>query len=328
MATTNDGQFDPKKLLEEMLQLDLSSWNTQVVMAARDSAAVLQLELIPLADGLPAEFRGIVQTTLHKRKMEHEKHGIDAFPYSASFAAAKHQVECLQLSAHGAVGDQIRELADVHSLPEFKGTDAFIKNLKFYAIVLTPPAGGDPLVAFRAYTPKRQLKKSGWIGIFLTNGAYASIEETAMLFDNHVDCLSWKGQLLIFRKDSFHKIFQFYSELVKTAKATLDVIKQHVPIEGFDQFALDCENHLVKLAKLKNIAQSPYLKTLTIKDYEKVINLSDKIKVKVVGKAANKKLAYDPSDRWGILKLLDDDYLQSILTKRQYEVNSKLDITQ
>jgi hypothetical protein len=34
-------------------------------------------------------------------------------------------------------------------------------------------------------------------------------------------------------------------------------------------------------------------------------------------------LVFDPKDRWAILKLLDDDYLESVLTERHYEVTGK-----
>jgi hypothetical protein len=34
-------------------------------------------------------------------------------------------------------------------------------------------------------------------------------------------------------------------------------------------------------------------------------------------------LVFDPKDRWAILKLLDDDYLESALTEQQYEVTGK-----
>ena len=34
-------------------------------------------------------------------------------------------------------------------------------------------------------------------------------------------------------------------------------------------------------------------------------------------------LVFDPSDRWAILRLLDDDYLESMMTEQLYEVTGK-----
>ena len=51
-----------------------------------------------------------------------------------------------------------------------------------------------------------------------------------------------------------------------------------------------------------------------------VIQLYD-LPIKTVGD--DEKLQYDASDKWAILRLLDDDYLESVMTKNRYEVNSK-----
>jgi len=47
--------------------------------------------------------------------------------------------------------------------------------------------------------------------------------------------------------------------------------------------------------------------------------------VEIVGTGATAELAYrnDPQHRFKILKLLDDDYLRSELTRLEYEANSK-----
>jgi hypothetical protein len=32
---------------------------------------------------------------------------------------------------------------------------------------------------------------------------------------------------------------------------------------------------------------------------------------------------YDPADKWALLRLLDDDYLKSLMTDQNYEVTGK-----
>jgi len=100
------------------------------------------------------------------------------------------------------------------------------------------------------------------------------------------------------------------------------MIGERVPIAGFPEFAESCESHLTKLAKLNNIAAKPYLATVTMKDLKRTIKKFN-LGVKVVRENGVEKLQYDAADRWVILKLLDDDYLGSVMTKLQYEVNSK-----
>jgi hypothetical protein len=39
--------------------------------------------------------------------------------------------------------------------------------------------------------------------------------------------------------------------------------------------------------------------------------------------STKQKILFEPSDQWAILRLLDDDYLESAMTGENYEVNSK-----
>lgn len=128
--------------------------------------------------------------------------------------------------------------------------------------------------------------------------------------------------MLIFNKDSFHKIFRFFEELLKTAKKTLAAIKSSVQIENFDEFEAACVGHVQMQAKLKNISNKPYLKRLKMSAIKKVI---DKVglNVKIVTKNRQEMLQFDPKDKWAILRLLDDDYLNSIMTGNTYEVTGK-----
>lgn len=74
--------------------------------------------------------------------------------------------------------------------------------------------------------------------------------------------------------------------------------------------------------KLNNIAKKPYLSSLTIEDI--CITIETKgLNINIVNRNGIKKIAYDPQNQWAILKLLDDDYLDSQMTKCSYESNSK-----
>lgn len=100
------------------------------------------------------------------------------------------------------------------------------------------------------------------------------------------------------------------------------MIKTRIPIANFDDFEVACKGHLQKLAKLKNIAQKPYLQNITMNDIKKVIktvNLNIQIK-KTRGK---EMLLFDPADKWALLRLMDDDYLSSVMTNQNYEVTGK-----
>ncbi len=162
-------------------------------------------------------------------------------------------------------------------------------------------------------------------GIWHNAGGYDKVSVPVFLFDHHIDCISTGKQMFVFKKDNFQEMFHFFEILRKLARETLDVIRQRGFIENFDEFARDCEAHLPKLAKLRNIAMKPYFTRLTIEDIKKVIE-KNHLAVRTVIVHDKEMLLYDPADKWVLLKLLDDNYLWSLMTDMAYEVTGKREL--
>ena len=74
-----------------------------------------------------------------------------------------------------------------------------------------------------------------------------------------------------------------------------------------------------------SIARRPYVADITLADCEAVIREFE-LPIEIVKIAGVKKLRFEPDldKRWFIVKLLDDDFLRSSLTKAKYETNSKV----
>ena len=79
------------------------------------------------------------------------------------------------------------------------------------------------------------------------------------------------------------------------------------------------------MTKLAVISTKPYLAQIAIADIRRAIE-EHGLPVEVVQEHGEEKLVFDPdpSRRWILLKLLDDDYLNSVMTHLKYEVNSKI----
>lgn len=76
-------------------------------------------------------------------------------------------------------------------------------------------------------------------------------------------------------------------------------------------FADSCRGHYQKLAKLKNIASRHCLERITIANLKKVIERYQ-LGVAISVTDGTAVPVFNPKDRWAILRLLDDDYLESI----------------
>lgn len=310
-----------KQILDEVLGIDLNSCDVQLCLASLLKGDIPEFQRVTISKDIAQEFRNVVVNALVKRKRETENGDLVLHQYDAISKLDPHEIEYIKLDQHKSIQAQIESLSKLPALNVFREEKDFVANLRFYVILLTP-GNGKAIYLFRSYTPRMQLSRSKKFAIMMRNGQYDRCEDNLFLFDRGIDCMVCDGYLFIFGKDMFQKIFQFYEVLIKTARTTLKTIKAHIPIDDFDAFEQACEGHLQKIAKLKNIASKPYLKDLTLTDIKKAIQ-KYKLPIKTTGTGKNEKLHFDASDKWAILRLLDDDYLESVMTGKRYEVNSK-----
>jgi len=310
-----------KQQLSKLLDTDLFKANIQLCLASLVSDEIPIFQRVNITSSVASHFQETAIGWLEKYSKAHNQNNLVLKAYEAQTKPDKHELECIFLKQHDGIWQQILALHDLSGLDVFSEEKAFVDSLRFYAVVVTP--NGLPTITFfRFYSPKKELGRSKSFGIFMKNGQYDSFKEGLFLFDSRFDCFSSDDTLYICNKDGFQKIFRFYEMLMKTAKETLETIKANIPIANFDEFSQACEGHLQKVAKLKNIASKPYIDKLTIKDLKKVIAKYN-LPIKTAGKGTNEKLLFESSDKWAILRLLDDDYLESVMTGESYEVNSK-----
>lgn len=305
------------------MSVDFSKANIQLCLAALVSEDIPTFQRVNITEAVAEHFRKISDSWLEKYRKAHQYNDLVLKAYEAQTKPDKHELECIALNKHDGIAQQITALRDLSDLELFVAAREFVDSLRFYTVVVTLKEKGlSPVAFFRFYTPKKELGRSRSFGIFMKDGQYDVFREGLFLFDSRFDCFSVDDTLYICNKDGFQKIFRFYELLLKTAKETLNTIETYIPIENFGEFCKACEGHLQKIAKLKNIASKPYLDRIKITDLKKVIAKYN-LPIKTIGKGACEKLLFDPADKWAILKLLDDDYLESVMTGASYEVNSK-----
>ncbi len=282
-------------------------------------------ERLQLADELTGEFRNVVYSVLGKCKKSLGAGESVLAVYEAGSRPDGCEIEYLATQDHGYIDAQIHSLGPTSGLPVFQANTDFISRLRFYVIVVEPPTG-DPLLLFRVYSPSRELSRSKLFLAIFSEGQYDRIKDSGFLFDENIDCLYYGGLLFILNKNNFQRIFNFFEMVKKSAIAALDLVEKNIPIENFDEFKIACQSHLQKLAKLKNISERPYLKSLTVDILKKVIVEFD-LPIKTVRVDEIEKIVFDASDKWAILKLLDEDYLNSSLTGNKYEATGKRSMT-
>jgi hypothetical protein len=320
MSTITTGKY--QEVFDDVLTLDLSKCAVNVCLASViHTEAIPRFERMKITVEMANEFRSIVKGLIERYKSEWEP-GDLLFPqFALQSKPDAYEIPRLDLSAYNILLEQVQPLLSLAGMDVFEEDKQFIADIRFYVITVQP-AEGDPVYFFRSYTPMKRLYRSPILAAWLHDGSYDRVAEPLFLFDQEIDCMSRSGIMFIFEQNNFQSIFRFFEEVRAVARDTLNAIKSSVPIQNFEEFAQDCEKNIIKLRKLKNIAARPYLSKITMDHIRRVIERNN-LPVQVVDVDGKEMLYYDKKHRWVILKLLDDDYLWSMLTEQSYEVTGK-----
>ncbi len=330
-------------VFEDILSLDLrqSTSDVHVCLAStvQQSDQMLDFRRMNLSRKLGDKFREVLQNFLTDFNKTWAGGGHVLYPYSGDSKPEEYEVEYLRADTNNYefMKEQIAPLQAYQDFLFFQENDKqFIKNIRFYVLVVKPLSNSqEPILFYRFYTRRQLLKQSRFIGaVFRDTNEYDLVEEPTLQFDDTVDCISRGDDFFILRKENFHLLFRFLEELEKSVDLALDTIhtslKQgKVPIEGYDDFVHDCKRHRVKMNMLTAIAKKPYIKNLTPARIRPVVQLLGR---DVLGDdfitmfEHEQKLLYDTKYPWALLKLLNDNYLWSQMTDQGYDVSGKREL--
>ena len=319
MTTENAGN-SPENVLNEALGCNLAESDVTVCFASLNKKdAFPRFQALQTTNKLQEWFRRIVQERLGELRGDTS---LRLRSYAVGSKPDKHEIEYLRLSEHDNLEDHVAALSSLADLLPFVNEKSFVRGLRFYALVMQLQDGRE-IYSFRWYSPKKKLDRSGSFIARWNQDRYDLIEEDVLLFDEQIDCFVYGNYVFILNKDKFERIFRFYELVEQRADEALASIKAQVYIRNFERFSEDCKRHTTKLAKLADIATKPYLARLDLEDIKKVISRNPHLAGVIGEEGGREVLTYEPSDHWSLLHLLNDDYLESLMTGQNYEVNSK-----
>jgi hypothetical protein len=308
-----------EQALERLSQALANNPAINVVVASEpDPEAGVVLQRLTLGVDLAAEFMESARAAVPEANDD-----LVLKRYDPGYRPEIHEFVYIELAQNPAVAQLIELVSHVQQAELFREDDDIIDHLRFYGIIASPNAR-QRAVFFRTYSPKKELTRSVKFAATLRQGAYDKVESKIFLFDRAVDCFSWDGYLFIRNVGAFQRIFKYFEELRERADETVDEIIRHVPISNLDAFRAAGTTQPQMMSKLAQIAKKPYLARVTMRDIKRTIDEFG-LEVRIVREQNREKLLFEPGakKRWIILKLLDDDYLGSIMTNQKYEVNSK-----
>jgi len=296
-----------------------------VLIATEDEEENVHFQRLTLTDPVSDEFKSDAFQAFA------DSSNVKCSDYEAGYEPEEDdELCCLRSDESDLVKNVVAGTADAaHNFDKvklFSGDDKTIESLRFYAVVVesTKPNDSRSALFFRSFRPTNELARGGWKALVQEGDYFNRIKKKIFTFDSNVDCLVWQGHVFIKNITEFQRIFDYYEKLQAQAQQTIALVAPLVPIQNMPEFTGACMNHPYMLSKLTEISKKPYLATVTIDDIKFTIKEFG-LDVPIVNVNGKEMLVWEtsPKKRWLILKLLDDDYLGSTMTKLKYASRMK-----
>jgi len=190
------------------------------------------------------------------------------------------------------------------------------KNLWAYAIKI----GNSGITLFRKYTEKRILDIKGWIPLFVQNGVFNKLTDSILTIDKDIDCIYYDGKVFILDKIQFEKIFSFMDKFILEIDANVCHLEEKSLVDDIAALQKLCKSDPRKIKKLNKVLKSDILNSLNTKRISE-INRQYNLDLNFT---EDGKIIVSPKNIWTVLRVLDDEYLESPMTDNKYEVHSKV----
>jgi nucleotide-binding universal stress UspA family protein len=228
-------------------------------------------------------------------------------------------------------------LGAIQSVVEAADADAFDSGAD-YAKNATMVAArfatkdGKTVTFYRVADTLLHFTKSKVFSLIRRDGQYDRLEPAdVLLMRAEFDVVVMNGHAFFFLKPTFERAFGFLQELKKASAATFDSVTSGLRITGLAELRAACTTQSQMMAKMASIRRSvdedpTYAAAMTMPKLLAYVEANPVVNIEIEGTGANRSLVFNPAPatRFQIVKLLDDDYLRSVLTDRDYEAGSKI----
>jgi hypothetical protein len=216
------------------------------------------------------------------------------------------------------------ELRQPQNLPVLQLKDLTERDPTWYAFVARAPAGD-----WAAFTRRSSrfivARRHGRVAFFREQTvSLVSPESKALYFDERFDLVLQEKIVLVADTNSLDTLFTDRATMeALVPKHVSQLVAQGLVLSNPDEWTAACQRNLYMMKKLARISESGYVAQINPKKVMKLLK-----DFGVTGKVINSgKFVFDKSDRWLLLKVLDEDFLNSPLTANRYESSAKVRVT-
>jgi hypothetical protein len=290
---------------------------------APDVNGAPQAYSINLSDGAAADLAEIAEKT---RARVHKATPIRYGP--AVLIPPSHVMHVPQDGA--SLLDAIQAAVSTADVDAFDPRADYARNVSMVAVRFST-ADGETATFYRVADTLLQFTKNKVFSLVRRGGRYDRLEPAdVLLMRSELDVVVIAGHAFFFRRATFERAFGFLDALRKESGTTFDTVTSALRISGLDELRAACTSQPQMMAKMASIRRSmdedpDYAAAMTMPKLLRYIDAHPEVNIEITRTGTDRSLVFDPSPttRFQILKLLDDDYLRSVLTHREYEAGSK-----
>jgi Domain of unknown function (DUF4868) len=284
-----------------------------------------EARILKLADDAERQFRAIIAGAV-QAKLDPLAWTLKKFDPVYKPESGGVEVEWINLNEMAAVSQATDRLDNLSGLAGFDASDSkFLRRLAYWGAAVGN--GDDRAYFFRRFSSASELKRKSKAAMVVKGGTFHLVEERIFLFDQAIDCFAYDEYVFVIRKSDFRSIFEQMKAVFEKAKSAASDLHGKLPISNFSDFQDACGSDSRLADKVLAIRKRDYFDQLSFALVEPVIEEFELDISTTKGKGGQIELEFRsaPEERFRILRLCDDDYLRSTMTKRRYEVNSKTD---
>lgn len=167
------------------------------------------------------------------------------------------------------------------------------------------------------------------------DGVYEEVPHELLFYEPTFDATVIEHIAMFSSRQTIENRLHASTRAKARASATLRRATSRIRIEGFDDLEKACTANPAMVAKMASLAMTldadpEYEQLLTTQHLLRFLDTHPHVPVLTHGDGENRVLVFEPaaSTRYLIPKLLSDDFLQSDLSHRDYEVGSKRRLTE
>lgn len=238
--------------------------------------------------------------------------------------------------AEDAVAELEPILVDMDAFDDldvFDPEGAVARKAALYVMRTTVDNGQD-IHLLRATSPRRRLKRTKKIPAVWSGQVFEVLEDDPVLFDDTFDAYVTGGQIYVLNQRNFERSLNFMAAAQKAAKGIVKRAIAGLSITNEKEFLDAVAGDVNMISKVRGIAERltdpGYAAAMTTANLLQITQAHPEVDIDWVETVPGKMELVFHSDvqrRWRILKLLDDDFVQSLVTQLVYESNSKQSLT-